>query len=167
MQAYGLEPQVVLTTPLIDSWDGAKMSGSRGNYIALVEAPDEQFGKTMRLPDELLADYYRLVMEQELDPGAEPMEAKLALARFIVERSHGPDAAARAEEHFTRVVREGQAPEEVPEATLPADDPLHLPALLHEHLGLDSTSEARRLIAQGAVRVNSVVVRDLDLPRAE
>jgi tyrosyl-tRNA synthetase len=166
MEAYGLEPQVVLTTPLIDSWDGAKMSGSRGNYIALVEAPDEQFGKTMRLPDELLADYYRLVMEQELDPGAEPMEAKLALARFIVERSHGPDAAARAEEHFTRVVREHQAPADVPDVPLPAGDPVHLPALLVEHLGVASTSEARRLIAQGGVKLDGEAVAALDVPRS-
>src|SRR5437667_8787116 len=102
MEAYGLEPQVVLTTPLIESWDGSKMSGSKGNYIALVEEPNEQFGKAMRLPDELLADYYRLVMEQDA-PTGDPMQAKLALARFIVERGHGPDAAAAAEEHFTRV----------------------------------------------------------------
>src|SRR5206468_2655215 len=95
MQAYGLEPQVVRNTPLIESWDGSKMSGSKGNYIALVEDPNEQFGKAMRLPDELLADYYRLVMEQDA-PTGDPMQAKLALARFIVERGHGPDAAAAA-----------------------------------------------------------------------
>src|SRR4051812_14379915 len=118
MEAYGLEPQVVLTTPLIDSWDGSKMSGSKGNYIALVEDPNEQFGKAMRIPDELLPDYYRLVLEQDPVAG-DPMQAKLALARFIVERGHGPDAASQAEEHFTRVVREHQAPEEVPEVTLP------------------------------------------------
>jgi tyrosyl-tRNA synthetase len=165
MEAYGLEPQVVLTTPLIDSWDGSKMSGSKGNYIALVEDPNEQFGKTMRLPDEMLADYYRLVMEQDIDPGSEPMEAKLALARFIVERSHGADAAARAEEHFTRVVREHQVPEDVPEAPLPGSDHIHLPALLVEHLGVASTSEARRLIAQGGVKLDGETVSDLDVPR--
>jgi tyrosyl-tRNA synthetase len=97
MEAYGLEPQLVLTTPLIESWDGTKMSGSKGNYIALVEDPNEQFGKTMRLPDEMLADYYRLVMEQEL-PTGDPMQAKLALARFIVARAHGPEAAEEAEQ---------------------------------------------------------------------
>ena len=165
MEAYGLEPQVVLTTPLIDSWDGSKMSGSKGNYIALVEDPNEQFGKTMRLPDELLADYYRLVLERELEPGVEPMEAKLALARFIVERSHGPEAARQAEEHFTRVVREHQAPEDVPEVPLPDGDPVHLPALLVERLGLGSTSEARRLIAQGGVKLDGEPVAELDVPR--
>jgi len=165
MEAYGLEPQVVLTTPLIDSWDGTKMSGSKGNYIALSENPNEQFGKTMRLPDELLETYYRLVMEQEL-PEGEPMAAKLALARFIVGRAHGPEAAAEAEDHFTRVVREGEAPADVPEAPLPPDDPVHLPALLVEHLGVGSTSEARRLISQGAVKIDGGVVTEIDVPRA-
>jgi tyrosyl-tRNA synthetase len=165
MQAYGLEPQVVLTTPLIESWDGSKMSGSKGNYIALVEDPNEQFGKTMRLPDELLDTYYRLVMEEE-PPGGDPLEAKLALARFIVERAHGPEAASAAEAHFTRVVREHQAPDDVSEAPLPEGDPVHLPALLVEHLGLGSTSEARRLIAQGGVKINGEAVTGIDLPRA-
>jgi tyrosyl-tRNA synthetase len=165
MESYGLEPQVVLTTPLIESWDGSKMSGSKGNYIALVEDPNEQFGKTMRLPDELLPDYYRLVLEKE-PPTGDPMDAKLALARFIVSRAHGPEAAAEAEEHFTRVVREHQPPEEVGEAPLPAGDPVHLPVLLVEHLGIGSTSEARRLIAQGGVKVDGEPVTELDLPRA-
>jgi tyrosyl-tRNA synthetase len=166
MEAYGLEPQVVLTTPLIDSWDGTKMSGSKGNYIALVEDPNEQFGKTMRLPDELLEAYYRLVMEREL-PSGEPMQAKLVLARFIVERGHGPEAAVAAEEHFTRVVRDGEAPAEVSEAPLPAGDPIHLPALLVEHLGVSSTSEARRLIAQGAVKLDGRPATEIDVPRAD
>ncbi|MGZ4372238.1 MAG: tyrosine--tRNA ligase [Gaiellaceae bacterium] len=165
MEAYGLEPQVVLTTPLIDSWDGTKMSGSKGNYIALSEDPNEQFGKTMRLPDELLETYYRLVMEQE-PPAGEPMEAKLALARFIVERAHGAEAASQAEQHFTRVVREGEAPADVPEAKLPPGDPVHLPALLVEHFGVSSTSEARRLISQGAVKIDGRAASEIDVPRA-
>jgi tyrosyl-tRNA synthetase len=165
MQAYGLEPQVVLTTPLIDSWDGSKMSGSKGNYIALVEDPNEQFGKAMRLPDELLPDYYRLVMQQD-PPTGDPMQAKLALARFIVERGHGADAAAKAEQHFTRVVREHQAPDRVEEVPLPAGDPVHLPTLLVEHFGLGSTSEARRLIGQGGVKVDGEPLAELDVPRA-
>jgi tyrosyl-tRNA synthetase len=165
MEAYGLEPQVVLTTPLIDSWDGTKMSGSKGNYIALSEDPNEQFGKTMRLPDELLETYYRLVMEQG-PPSVEPMEAKLALARFIVERAHGAEAASQAEQHFTRVVREGEAPADVPEAKLPPGDPVHLPALLVEHFGVGSTSEARRLISQGAVKIDGQAASEIDVPRA-
>ena len=164
MEAYGLEPQVVLTTPLIDSWDGSKMSGSKGNYIALVEDPNDQFGKAMRLPDELLDEYHRLVMESDARQ-PDPLEAKLALARFIVTRAHGDEAARAAEEHFTRVVREGQAPEEVVEVELPRADPVHLPRLLVDGLGIGSASEARRLIGQGAVRLDGEVVTELDVPR--
>jgi tyrosyl-tRNA synthetase len=166
MQAYGLEPQVALTTPLLIGTDGRKMSASLGNYIGLAEPPEEQFGKTMRISDEQLPEYYRLVMESDQDPRKlDPMEAKLALARFVVGRSHGEEAAELAEAHFTRVVREGQAPEEVPEADVPAEDPVHLPALLVEVFRVPSTSEARRLIAQGGVKLNGDVVSDLDLPR--
>jgi tyrosyl-tRNA synthetase len=163
-EAYGQEPQVALTTPLILGYDGAKMSASKNNYIGLAEQPEEQFGKAMRLSDELLPDYYRLVMQRDEPPTGEPMEAKLELARFIVRRSHGEDAARAAEEHFTRVVRERQAPDDVPELALPNGDPVHLPAVLVE-LGVPSTSEARRLIAQGAVRVNGEAMTELDVPR--
>ncbi len=164
MEAYGLDPQIALTTPILDSWDGSKMSSSVGNNIPLTAPPEEMFGRTMRVPDELLPEWYRLVWEREL-PAGDPLEAKLALARFIAGRSWGEEAARAAEDHFTRVVREGQAPEEVPEESLPEGDPLHLPALLVERLGLGSTSEARRLIAQGAVKVDGEVVSDVDLPR--
>jgi tyrosyl-tRNA synthetase len=165
MQAYGLEPQVVLTTPLLLSWDGLKMSSSVGNNIPLTAPPEEQFGRTMRIPDEQLEEWYRLVWERA-DVGDDPMAAKLALARFIVARSHGDEAAARAEAHFTRVVREGQAPEDVPEAELAPGDPVHLPAALASAFGI-STSEARRLIVQGAVRIDGEpAAEELDLPRS-
>jgi tyrosyl-tRNA synthetase len=163
MEAYGLEPQVVLTTPLLVSWDGAKMSSSVGNNIPLTAAPEDQFGRTMRIPDELLPDWWRLVAEREV-PAGEPMDAKLELARLIVRRSHGDDAAAEAEAHFTRVVREGGAPEDVPELGLPEDDPVHLPALIAAGFGL-STSDARRMIAQGGVKLDGTVVHELDIGR--
>jgi tyrosyl-tRNA synthetase len=164
MQAYDLEPQVALTVEYLDSWDGTGMSASRGNYIGLREAPEEQFGKAMRIPDTLLEQWYRLVMESE-PPAGDPLEAKLELARFIVRRSHGDEAVSLAEDHFTRVVREGEAPDDVPEAVLPAGAEVHLPALLVEHLGIGSTSDARRMIAQGGVKVNGEVVKEIDLPR--
>jgi tyrosyl-tRNA synthetase len=166
MAEYGVEPQVALTVEYLDSWDGAGMSASRGNYIGLREDPEQQFGKAMRIPDELLPQWYRLVMETVEPPPADPLEAKLALARFIVTRAHGRDAAERAEAHFTRVVREGQAPEDVPDVPLPSGDPVHLPALLVDQLGIGSTSEARRLIAQGAVKVDGQPVTDLDVARS-
>jgi tyrosyl-tRNA synthetase len=164
MQAYGLEPQMVLTTPLLVSWDGEKMSSSVGNNIPLAAAPEEQFGRTMRISDDLLGEWYRLVLEQELPDDADPLEAKLALARWIVTRSHGEEDAREAEAHFTRVVREGRAPEEIPDVDLPDGDPVHLPAALATWFGV-STSEARRWIAQGGVRVDGDVAESLDVGR--
>jgi tyrosyl-tRNA synthetase len=164
MEHYGADPQVVLTTPLLLSWDGEKMSSSQGNNIPLLAAPEEQFGRTMRIPDSLLPEWYRLVAERPL-PAGDPMEAKLELARLIVRRSHGEEAVRAAEEHFTRVVRRHEAPEEVPEAPLPDGDPLHLPKLLADNGLAPSTSEARRLIGQGAVKVNGEPVSELDLAR--
>jgi tyrosyl-tRNA synthetase len=93
------------------------------------------------------------------------MEAKLELARFIVRRSHGAEAAEAAEAHFTRVVRERGAPEEVPAIALPEGDPVHLPALIATGFGL-STSEARRMIGQGGVKLDGAVVHDLDVARS-
>ncbi len=165
MEAYGLAPQVVLTTPLLLSWDGAKMSSSVGNNIPLTAAPEEQFGRAMRIPDDMLEQWWALVVEQPV-PDVEPMEAKLELARFVVRRSHGEDAARAAEAHFTRVVREGGAPEDVLEVALATDDPVHLPALIATAFGL-STSEARRMIAQGGVKLDGEPVSELDLPRSE
>jgi tyrosyl-tRNA synthetase len=165
MQAYGLEPQIVLTTPLLLSWDGEKMSSSLGNNIPLTAPPEEQFGRTMRIPDSQLEEWYRLVLERDV-PAGEPMEAKLALARAIVARSHGQEGAEQAEAYFTRVVREGQAPAEIPEIALPDDDPVHLPALLAAAFGL-STSEARRLIGQGGLKVDGVAMTEVDVARAE
>jgi len=164
MESYGLEPQVILTTPILVAWDGEKMSSSLGNNIPLLAAPEEQFGRTMRIPDELLAQWYELIVERE-PPKADPMAQKLELARLIAARSHGEEAATAAAEHFTRVVRQKEAPERLEEAVLPAGDPLHLPSLLVEFLGLASTSEARRMITQGGVKLNGEVVKDLDLSR--
>jgi tyrosyl-tRNA synthetase len=163
MAAFGLEPQVVLTTPLLLSWDGEKMSSSVGNNVPLTAAPEEMFGRTMRLPDSQLEEWWTLVAERPV-PEGDPLEAKLALARFIVARSHGDAAARAAEQHFTRVVRRGEAPEEMPEHPLPAENPVHLPALLAAAFGL-STSEARRLIGQGGVKLDGQAVSELDQPR--
>jgi tyrosyl-tRNA synthetase len=164
MATYGLEPQAVVTYELLVGTDGVeKMSKSQGNYIGIDEAPEEQFGKVMSIPDSVLDQWWRLCLDSD-PPKLEPMESKLALARGIVELYWGAEAAGRAEEHFTQVVREGQAPEKVPEATLPPGEPVHLPAVLAECFGF-STSEARRLIAQGAVKVDGRIVDVVDVPR--
>ncbi len=163
MEAFGLEPQVVLTTPLLLSWDGEKMSSSVGNNVPLTAAPEEMFGRTMRIPDTQLDEWWTLVAERPV-PEGDPMQAKLELARFIVARSHGEEAARAAEEHFDRVVRQREAPEDIREHPLPAGDPVHLPALLADAFDL-STSEARRLISQGGVKLDGDAVSKLDVPR--
>jgi len=160
MEAYGLEPQVALTVEYLDSWDGTGMSASRGNYIGLKEPPEEQFGKTMRIPDSLLPQWYRLIMERD-DAPDDPFQAKVELARFIVRRAWGEEAVAAAEQHFTRVVREGQAPDEVPEVE--HDEPVvHLPQLLAERFG-QSTSHWRRVIDQGGVRADGRAITSYDV----
>jgi tyrosyl-tRNA synthetase len=154
-----------VTFPLLVGTDGEeKMSKSRGNYIGITEPPEEMFGKTMSIPDRALPQWWEMLVGEERPPD-EAMEWKLELARTIVRRWHSDDAARTAEEHFTHVVREGLVPDEVPEATLPSGDPVHLPAVLASTFGL-STSDARRLIAQGGVKVDGDVVDALDVPRA-
>jgi tyrosyl-tRNA synthetase len=118
----------------------------------------------MSIPDSALDQWWRLCLDADA-PSEDAMTSKLALARGIVELYHGAEAAREAEAHFTRVVREGQAPDDVPDAALPAGDPVHMPAVLADAFGL-STSEARRLIAQGGVRVDGEVVGELDVSRA-
>src|SRR6266540_7244865 len=165
MEHYGLEPQIVVTYPLLVGTDGVeKMSKSRGNYIGIAEPPEEMFGKVMSIPDSALPQWWDLLVGEQR-PTAEPMAWKLELARRIVERWHGADAARAAEEHFTRVVRRHEAPDDVPEEALPDGDPVHLPAVLTDGLGIGSTSEARRLIAQGGVKLDGEPVTELDLPR--
>jgi tyrosyl-tRNA synthetase len=163
MEAYGLEPQVALTVEYLDSWDGNGMSASRGNYIGLREAPEEQFGKAMRIPDSLLPQWYRLVMESE-PPDGDPLEAKLELARFIVKRAHGEGGVKRGEDYFTRVVREGGAPDdaEIPVASVDGGE-VYLPQLLSDQFG-QSNSHWRRVIEQGGVKIDGEPVREIELP---
>ena len=166
MPDYDLEPQVVMTFPLLVGLDGVeKMSKSRGNYIGVTDPPQEMFGKVMSIPDDALAQWWSMLVGED-SHGDVPMDWKLELARRLVTRWHGEDAAVTAEAHFTRVVREGRTPNEVSEAPLPEEDPVHLPSLLVAALGVGTTSEARRLIEQRAVKLNDEVVTELDLPRA-
>jgi tyrosyl-tRNA synthetase len=142
------------------------MSKSQGNYVGIDDPPEQMFGKVMSIPDSALDQWWRLTLDRE-PPAGDPMESKLALARALVELYHGPEAARRGEEHFTRVVRERQAPpeEDIAKVALVDGDPVHVPALLSSAFGI-STSEARRLIGDGAVRVNGDVTTELDVPRA-
>jgi tyrosyl-tRNA synthetase len=123
------------------------------------------FGRTMRIPDSMLEDWYRLIVERPV-PEGDPMSAKLALARLVVERSHGAEAARGADEHFTRVVRQGEAPEDVPEAPFEAaDGRVYLPGLLATLAG-NSTSHWRRQIDQGGVKVNGASVAGYEVDAA-
>ena len=120
MERYGKEPQLVVTYPLLVGLDGAeKMSKSRGNYIGILEPPEEMFGKTMSIPDTALPQWWELVAGGGEHP-EDPLEWKLELARRITARWHGEEGARAGEAHFTRVVRRHEAPDEVPEATFPA-----------------------------------------------
>ncbi len=166
MPHYGLEPQVVMTYRLLVGLDGVeKMSKSRGNYIGIREPPEEMFGKVMSIPDLALPQWWDLLAGGGPHPDT-PMEWKLELARRITGRWHAEGGAQAGEAHFTRVVREGAAPDDLPEHPLPAGDPVHLPAVIAAAFGL-STSEARRMIAQGGVRLDGTPVTDLDAPRDE
>jgi tyrosyl-tRNA synthetase len=153
--------------PILPGIDGKdRMSKSAGNYVGVAEPPEEIFGKLMRVPDEAMPEYYELLLDRPFDPLRPAVESKRALARAIVERYHGPEAAAEAEEHFNRLHVEHEVPEEVQEAILRAvDGAVHLPALIAEHFGV-SRSEARRLLGQGGVKLDGEVLSeaDLDLP---
>ncbi|MGE5283303.1 MAG: tyrosine--tRNA ligase [Chloroflexota bacterium] len=157
--AYGQAPQSIMTMPILVGTDGVqKMSKSLGNYVGVTEAPEEMFGKVMRVPDEAMDSYYRLVLGAEPPQGAPPNEAKRALARAIVERFHDAPAAVAAEAHFDRLFVQREAPEEIEELDLApfvGEDggQVHLPQLMAAAFGI-SSSEARRLIGQGGAKLD-------------
>jgi tyrosyl-tRNA synthetase len=154
--SYGQRPQSVITMPILPGIDGVRrMSKSLGNYVGVTEPAEEAFGKLMRLPDAQMPDYYALLLDEGLDSSVPAVEAKRSLARRIVARFHGEEAAREAERRFDRIHVERERPDDVPEADLPAGDPIHLPALIGSEFGL-SRSEARRLLAQGGVRIDGV-----------
>jgi tyrosyl-tRNA synthetase len=166
--AYGVPSQSIVTMPILPGIDGVqRMSKSLGNYVGVTDPPDEIFGKLMRVPDEAMATYYELLLDRPLDPSTPAVESKRALAREICARYHGEEAAREAEAHFDRLHVERALPDEVEEAPLPDGDSVHLPALIRDHFGV-SGAEARRLLAQGGVKLDGEVLDggDLDLPAA-
>jgi len=158
MPAYGLEPQVVLTTPLLEGTDGVqKMSKSLGNYVGVTEAPGTMFGKVLSISDALMWRYYELLTdlapsEIEAERGkGQPMASKIALARRIVSDFHGPEAGGAAETEWSRVHRQHQAPTQLETVRIPAGT--YKPNELLARAGLTrSNSEGVRLLRQGAVR---------------
>jgi tyrosyl-tRNA synthetase len=177
-ERYGQSPQVCLIMPLLRGTDGEqKMSKSYGNYVGIAESAEEQFGKTMSIPDTLLGEWYRLVSELEgaaleaalAQCAAEPYRAKRALGRLIVSQYHGAAAATRAEEHFDRLFREHALPDEVPEVLISLDDArikydavagARLSGLLVAAGLASSNAEAVRLIEQGAITVGEQRIVD-------
>ena len=153
-QVYGVAPQSMLTMPILPGTDGvARMSKSSGNYIGVDEPPEEIFGKVMSIPDEAMPTYYSLLTHAEFDPEEHPNKAKRRLGRILVARFHGEEAASAAEEHFDRLFKQHEVPEDVPDFSLPDRDPVHLPAVLRDAFGV-SGAEARRLLAGGGVKLN-------------
>ena len=164
--AYGQEPQVAMTLPILPGVYGVdRMSKSLGNYVGVSEPPQEQFGKIMRVPDDTVPDYYGLLFPQEPPPGGSAVEVKRRLGRLVADRFHGEGAGADAEAHFDRTIRDRKAPEDVAEVDVPAGE-VHLPALLVDGLGVASRSEARRLLVQGAVTLEGETVSELNVEAA-
>jgi tyrosyl-tRNA synthetase len=167
-RAYGQAPQVVMTMPLLEGLDGIrKMSKSYGNYVALTDQPDDMFGKLMSIPDKLMPRYYALLTDvpaREIDgikSGAiHPMEAKKKLARLIVSEYHDAAAADSASRYFESKFQRRQIPDDVPVFKL--GQTLWVCELMKQLHFASSTSEARRLLGQGAVRVDGSTVTDVN-----
>jgi tyrosyl-tRNA synthetase len=153
--------------PILTGTDGVRrMSKSIGNYIGVTDPPDEVYGKTMSIPDAALEQWYLLLLGEPPDSSLGPRDAKRALARALVDRFHGGGAGGAAEREFDRVHVARELPEDIPDLVFhAAGDTVHLPALLAEAFGI-SSSEARRTIAQGGVRIDGAVVDGgvLDIP---
>jgi tyrosyl-tRNA synthetase len=174
-QDYGQEPQVVMTTPLLEGLDGVqKMSKSLGNYVGITEPPGEMFGKLMSISDDLMWRYFEVLSFRSLDDiqglrarvedGMNPRDVKFELAMEIVARFHDDAAAAAAKQEFISRFREGAMPDDMPEITLEADGGTLGIAHLLKGAGLvSSTSEAFRMIKQGAVRIDGERVEDRSL----
>ncbi len=166
-RAYGLAEQVALTMPILAGVDGErKMSKSLGNHVGVRDAPHEMYGKTLSLPDGAMEGWYRLLLDEPVPDGLSARDAKHELARRLVERFHTPAHAAAAAEHFDRVFVRHALPEDVEDHEFSAvDGGVHVPALIAEALGR-TRSDARRMLAQGAVRLDGepLGADDLDLP---
>jgi len=175
-ERYGIEPQVAMTMPLLVGTDGVKkMSQSIGNYIGVEDEPSEMFGKTMSLPDAAMPMWFRLAADfdpaevEEIESGLasgglHPGATKRRLARAVTALYWGDEAAGTAEGEFDQIFKHGGIPDEIEEFSLVQDDKIQVPGLIREALGL-SGSEARRLLAQGAVKLDGEILQAQELPR--
>jgi tyrosyl-tRNA synthetase len=175
-ERYGMDPQVALTLPLLVGTDGTqKMSQSLGNYIGVEDDPSEMFGKTMSLPDEAMEHWFQLaadfdpdrvdqIMSDIASGSVHPNQAKRLLARGVVALYHGDDAATAAEAEFDQVFKHRGVPDEIDSFQMPAGETVNLPALIRDAFG-GSGSDARRLLQQGAVRVDGDQITDQEVDR--
>jgi tyrosyl-tRNA synthetase len=176
-ERYGMDPQVAMTMPLLVGTDGVKkMSQSIGNYIGVEDAPEEMFGKTMSIPDKSMVEWFRLAADIDPEDAADieaglasgelhPGETKRRLARAVTALYWGDEAAEQAERAFDQVFKLGGIPDEIESFLLPEEDPVPLPALIRDALGL-SGAEARRLLSQGAVKLDGEVIQAQELNRS-
>ena len=166
--AFGQAPQSILTMPiLVGTYGVRKMSKSYDNYVGVTDEPAEMFGKLMSVPDDVMAEYYHLLLGEDLPADIHPNAAKRGLARSIVARFHGEEAQYQAERRFDLVHKHGQVPDDVLEVVfqLEAGGLVHLPALMQKAFKI-SRAEARRLIAQGGVFLDGIKVHELDADQA-
>jgi tyrosyl-tRNA synthetase len=178
-RSYGQEPEVILTLPLLEGTDGVeKMSKSLGNYIGITDPPEEMFGKTMSIPDELIVKYFELVSSKTTeevaavkkrlqDSSMNPSHIKRELARDIIAQYHDEDAASSAEAHFDRIHVERDAPDDIEEKTFDVGaDGLWVVKAIADSGVCKSSSDARRMIKQGAVSVDGEKISDMNLTLA-
>ncbi|MDY6787183.1 MAG: tyrosine--tRNA ligase [candidate division WOR-3 bacterium] len=169
---YNVKPQVTITMPILEGTDGTrKMSKSYGNYIGITQDPKEMFGRTMSIPDELIIRYFRLTtdldpreieeIKDRLDNGENPRDIKVKLAKTIIEMYHSKADADRAEEEFNRIFKKGGIPDNIPEVNLDKDKTYPILKLLNDLDLTDSNSQSRRMIKQGAVKINDNKITDI------
>ncbi|QOR65939.1 tyrosine--tRNA ligase [Cytobacillus suaedae] len=172
---YGKEKQIVILLPLLEGLDGVdKMSKSKHNYIGVDEEPNQMYGKTMSIPDELITKYFNLISDLSVeeknkiseglsDGTLHPRDAKMLLGKTIVRMYHSEEAAQKAEEHFKTVFQKGSLPEDIPVVEWKGDPEVGILDLLVELKLQSSKSEARRMIQNGGVRLNEEKISDVNL----
>lgn len=172
---YGQPPQVIITMPILEGVDGVqKMSKSLGNYVGITDPPDEMFGKIMSVSDELMWRYFELLsfratsevesLKHDVEQGANPRDVKFQLALEIVARFHSHELAGRAKKHFVEQFQKGAIPRDIRKVSVQAPDgEMPIPNVLKEAGLVSSTNEARRMIKQGAVRIEGQRVSDVEL----
>ena len=173
-RSYGVPEQSILCMPILPGLDGKqRMSKTLGNYVGVTDAPEDVFGKLMSIPDEVMPTYYDLVLRREVPVEMSPNEAKRELARSVAARFHGESAAEQAESRFDQIHVSGEVPDDVESHSLAvfanAEGDVHLPALISGLFGV-SSSEARRLIEQGGVKLDGDTLAadsGFDLPSVE